>query len=170
VDRRETLGELLSLLSRLGQLTTVVLPTHPRLVNAIKEFGFEAELKALPNLVLLQPVGYLECLKLMENATVVITDSGGIQEETTYLRVPCLTLRENTERPITIRMGTNELLPLDAERVLERVVRIFAGDVRPGSTPPLWDGHAAERIVSVLSAWLENRRVRLTELPEAVSA
>ena len=123
----------------------------------------------LPNLVLLQPVGYLECLKLMENAAAVITDSGGIQEETTYLRVPCLTLRENTERPVTIELGTNQLLPLDAECVLDRVERILAGDVRPGRIPPLWDGHAAERIVSVLHGWLEERQLGSRSLAMAVN-
>jgi len=170
VDSREGLAEVLSLLARLTDRIKVVFPMHPRILKRMQEFGFAARLEALPNLLAMEPVGYLECLKLMENAAVVITDSGGIQEETTYLRVPCLTLRETTERPITIELGTNELLSLDAELVFERVMKILAGDVRPGRIPPLWDGHAAERIVSVLSQWLENRGIERSPEPMAVNA
>ena len=100
---------------------------------------------------LIDPLGYLDFLKLMAYARVVLTDSGGIQEETTILKVPCLTLRENTERPITVEMGTNRLVGSDPARILENWREIMrAGNPSASQTPPLWDGRAAERIVNIL--------------------
>ena len=107
-------------------------------------------LQRVQGLNLIDPLGYLEFLSLMKNATAVITDSGGIQEETTYLGVPCLTLRDTTERPVTIEMGTNELLPLDPALVAERFSAARNGR-RRGQIPPLWDGKAADRIVEVIT-------------------
>ena len=99
---------------------------------------------------LLDPIGYLDFLLLLDNAQLVLTDSGGIQEETTFLGVPCLTLRENTERPITCEVGTNELCGLDVERVVSRSQAVFTGNVKKAKVPDLWDGHTAERIVQTL--------------------
>ena len=102
------------------------------------------------NLILTKPVGYLDFLNLLVHATLVLTDSGGLQEETTVLGIPCLTLRHNTERPITITMGTNTLAGTDPGRIVREARRVLAGRVRSGKIPPLWDGHAAERIVEIL--------------------
>ena len=99
------------------------------------------------------PLGYLDFLALQRYATFLITDSGGIQEETTYLGVPCLTLRENTERPVTTTLGTNILVGHDMERLRVEVKRILAGDGKQGQVPPLWDGHAAERIAAAIMTW-----------------
>jgi UDP-N-acetylglucosamine 2-epimerase (non-hydrolysing) len=103
---------------------------------------------------LIDPLPYLHFLALQQRATVVITDSGGIQEETTFLGVPCLTVRDNTERPITVQMGTNKLVGRDPQRIREEVEAIASGRKKRGQVPPLWDGHAAERIVDVI-AWQE---------------
>jgi UDP-N-acetylglucosamine 2-epimerase (non-hydrolysing) len=97
-------------------------------------------------------LGYLDFLALQRHATLVITDSGGIQEETTYLGVPCLTVRENTERPVTVALGTNTLIGQNMERLRAEVWRILAGEGKQGQVPPLWDGHAAERIANVIEA------------------
>ena len=103
-----------------------------------------------PNFVVLEPLGYLECLALQAQATMVMTDSGGIQEESTYLGVPCLTLRENTERPITIEIGTNILVGTDMAALKREAARILAGNAKPGRIPQLWDGSAGERIADVV--------------------
>jgi UDP-N-acetylglucosamine 2-epimerase (non-hydrolysing) len=121
---------------------------HPRTRNRFAEYNLEDALMSVDGLRLLEPLGYLEFLRLMEKAAVVVTDSGGIQEETTFLGVPCLTLRENTERPVTIERGTNELLDLDPPQVVRRVRAV--AETEPSSEhPPRWDGQTAERIVGV---------------------
>ena len=104
-----------------------------------------------------EPLGYLDFLSLQNHATVVITDSGGIQEETTYLGVPCLTVRENTERPITVSVGTNILVGQDMERLRDEVARILNGGAKEGQAPPLWDGLAARRIAAIIEAWAGGR-------------
>jgi UDP-N-acetylglucosamine 2-epimerase (non-hydrolysing) len=101
-------------------------------------------------LILVEPLGYLAFLDLMQNARLVLTDSGGIQEETTILGIPCLTLRENTERPVTITQGTNQLVGSDPEKIITAVGRVLAGGHKAGRRPELWDGQAAERIVNIL--------------------
>jgi UDP-N-acetylglucosamine 2-epimerase (non-hydrolysing) len=150
VDDLERLAEVVRVLEAVAERYPVVFPVHPRTRNNLAAAGLEARLAALDGVHLLDPVGYLEFLKLMEHAAVVVTDSGGIQEETTYLGVPCLTLRPSTERPATVDVGTNVLLPLDAERVAERVRDVAAGRFKRGDVPPLWDGNAAERIAAIL--------------------
>jgi len=160
VDAAEPLERILATLARLAADTPVVLPAHPRTRARIAEFGlarYVAECTgdgALPppagRVALLPPVGYVDFFRLMSSARVVLTDSGGIQEETTCLGVPCLTLRENTERPVTLTRGTNTLVGTDPEQILAGARRAF-GNGKPAATlPPLWDGHAAERIVRVL--------------------
>lgn len=150
VDRMEGAREIDALLRRLAARMSVVFPVHPRTLGQLKTFGLWDGLTRVRGLQLVAQQGYLEFLSLMENAAVVVTDSGGIQEETTFLRVPCLTLRGNTERPVTVDLGTNELMPLDADRVDARVAEILAGKVKTGQIPPLWDGCAAGRIADIL--------------------
>ncbi|GIV57692.1 MAG: UDP-N-acetyl glucosamine 2-epimerase [Rhodothermaceae bacterium] len=151
VDRAEGLQKLLETLEALTEQLPVVFPIHPRTRNRFADFGLAERLAAVPRLHLLDPLGYLEFLRLMEHAAVVVTDSGGIQEETTYLQVPCLTLRENTERPVTLELGTNALMPLDPGPIARRVAALRAGEYPAGRIPPLWDGQAARRIVDVLA-------------------
>jgi UDP-N-acetylglucosamine 2-epimerase (non-hydrolysing) len=146
VDNREGLTNLLETIERIAALVPLVFPMHPRTRNRFDEFGLADRLEAIDDFHLLEPLGYLEFLRLMEEAGIVITDSGGIQEETTFLQVPCLTLRDSTERPITIEQGTNELMDLDPEQVEKRVQNILSGDRPEGQVPEKWDGRAAERI------------------------
>jgi len=125
----------------------VIFPVHPRTRHAIQEFGLQAD-----GIQIMDPMSYLEFLSMQCRATVVITDSGGIQEETTYLGIPCLTVRPNTERPITTEIGTNILVGDDMNQLRSETLRILEGQGRQGRVPPLWDGHASERIASVLTA------------------
>jgi len=150
VDDPERLAEVVRILGVVAERYPVVFPVHPRTRKNLADAGLDDRLAALDGVRLLDPVGYLEFLKLMEHAAAVVTDSGGIQEETTYLGVPCLTLRPNTERPVTVEVGTNVLLPLDAGRVAERIRDVAAGRFKQGTVPPLWDGKAAERIADTL--------------------
>ncbi len=152
VDTEAGLQSILQIISDTAQHKTVLFPIHPRTLNNMSKFGLRAQLEAIPNVRLLEPQGYLEFLNLMEHAAIVITDSGGIQEETTYLQVPCLTFRDSTERPITVTLGTNQLLAdLNPSTVRQKVQEILNGRTKNGQIPPLWDGHAAERIAQVLS-------------------
>jgi UDP-N-acetylglucosamine 2-epimerase (non-hydrolysing) len=129
----------------------LVFPIHPRTKKNIKGSSLQSRVEAMQNLILLEPVGYLDFLKLTANAAVVITDSGGIQEETTILGIPCMTLRENTERPVTITEGTNQLVKLTTQDILAAYNAIKARRFNvSGRIPHLWDGHAAERIAQVL--------------------
>ena len=109
-------------------------------------------------MIILPPQGYLEMLGLMAGARIVLTDSGGLQEETTALGIPCLTLRENTERPITVEQGTNTMVGRDVEAIRHHAAETLAGRSKSGRTPELWDGHAAERIAADLAAWLMARQ------------
>jgi UDP-N-acetylglucosamine 2-epimerase (non-hydrolysing) len=118
----------------------------------MKDFGLLDRIEGA-GVRLLEPQGYLEFLNLMEGAAVVVTDSGGIQEETTFLGVPCFTLRENTERPVTIEIGTNRLVPMTVADVTAALEEVRQGRIR-GSIPPLWDGHAAERIAEIVTGTL----------------
>jgi UDP-N-acetylglucosamine 2-epimerase (non-hydrolysing) len=134
-------------LADISRQIAVIFPVHPRTRQRIAEFNGRFQRKEL---ILTDPVGYLEFLSLQRRAALVITDSGGIQEETTWLGIPCLTVRENTERPVTVTMGTNVLVGHDMQRLRNEVNRILAGEGKRGQVPPLWDGHAAERIAEVI--------------------
>ncbi|HET9085924.1 MAG TPA: UDP-N-acetylglucosamine 2-epimerase (non-hydrolyzing) [Acidobacteriaceae bacterium] len=149
VDDLDWLKLLLKLLDEMGREIPILFPVHPRTRERIKNTGMETR-PCNPGLSLLPPTPYLEFLALQSRATVVITDSGGVQEETTFLGVPCLTLRENTERPITVSMGTNILVGRDHARLRDELERVLAGQVKRGTVPHLWDGHAAERIAQVI--------------------
>lgn len=150
VDVKENLDNILSALFDIQRDLPLVFPVHPRTRKQMKLFGFDDKLAHAPNLMLTDPLGYLDFLKLMAHARLVITDSGGIQEETTVLGVPCITVRENTERPITVTEGTNVLIGMSRERILEESYKILAGNGKQGRKPELWDGRAAERIVEIL--------------------
>jgi UDP-N-acetylglucosamine 2-epimerase (non-hydrolysing) len=138
---RNILETLLEIQNRLG----VIFPVHPRTRQRIAEFGIDVS-----GLQIIGPLPYSEFLALQLHASVVITDSGGIQEETTYLRVPCLTLRSNTERPITVALGTNVLVGSDTAKLKSELFKVLAGNAKVGSIPPLWDGRAGERIADIL--------------------
>jgi UDP-N-acetylglucosamine 2-epimerase (non-hydrolysing) len=145
VDDNVRLKGILESLLEVNRDLAVVFPAHPRTRKRIADFGLNAG-----QLRLLDPLPYVDFLGLQSRATVVITDSGGIQEETTYLGVPCLTLRENTERPITVSIGTNVLVGHDREKLRAELARVLAGKAKKGTVPPLWDGHARERIADIL--------------------
>lgn len=151
VDTPEGLRNVIALLEQMSGEIRVVFPIHPRTAGNLKKFGLETRLFSLKHLLVTEPQGYLEFLNLLENAAFVLTDSGGIQDETTFLRIPCLTLRNNTERPVTISQGTNELLTeTDPENLRLKVRRILAGQGRSGVIPDLWDGQSARRIAKIL--------------------
>jgi len=152
VDHRKNLEQVFSVLKRLSERMAVVFPIHPRTRKMMAEFGMDDAVRATPNLILSEPLGYLDFLSLMDSAAFLITDSGGIQEETTYLNVPCLTLRENTERPVTIEVGTNQLCGGDLESVVVKGFELMDGKTKRGAIPELWDGHAAERITAILAS------------------
>jgi len=154
VDDPATLRRLLETLATIAREVDVVFPIHPRTRAAAQQHGLAALLEA-PGLRLLPPQGYLEMLGLMVEATLVLTDSGGLQEETTALGVPCITLRENTERPITLSEGTNTLTGPDPEKILPCFREILASGGKRGRIPEYWDGHAAERIAAHLRGWLD---------------
>ena len=147
VDDPKGLGRILEAISGLGRLLPVLFPIHPRTRERMTRLGF----REAPGVTLCDPLGYLDFLGLMDSARLVLTDSGGIQEETTALGVPCLTLRANTERPITITEGTNRLLGDDAAAVLPAATAILGGEIPPARSPRLWDGKAGERIAAVLA-------------------
>jgi UDP-N-acetylglucosamine 2-epimerase (non-hydrolysing) len=151
VDDEATFRRLWGAIERIAERLPVIFPCHPRTRHRLAEFDLASAIEANRNVHLSPPLGYLEFLGLMAEAAVVLTDSGGIQEETTILKVPCLTLRENTERPVTIECGANRLVGTDPERILSGFEQAVACDRSQVATPPLWDGHAAERIVEVLT-------------------
>ncbi|MFP7753828.1 non-hydrolyzing UDP-N-acetylglucosamine 2-epimerase [Thermodesulfobacteriota bacterium B35] len=155
VDRRETLEPLIGCLERIAEQKHIVFPVHPRTRNSLESFGLYQNLEKNKNITLAEPLGYLDFLNLIKNASAVVTDSGGIQEETTVLQVPCVTLRENTERPVTVAVGTNYLIGTKPTRIMETVNEILSGQGKQGEIPPLWDGQAGDRIVGIISKSVE---------------
>jgi UDP-N-acetylglucosamine 2-epimerase (non-hydrolysing) len=155
VDRAGSLQPILFALQELADLVPVIFPVHPRTSRRIKELGLGDFSDSHPNLHLVEPLGYLEFIGVVANAGVVLTDSGGIQEETTILKVPCVTLRNNTERPVTLTEGTNVLVGNDAERILQAAHAALNGTKSLShKVPEKWDGKASERIVELLSKWI----------------
>jgi len=146
VDRADTLTAILAALGDVAGQIDVVFPVHPRTRARIAELGVPVP----AGLHLLEPLGYLEFLALQRAAAVVITDSGGVQEETTYFGIPCITVRENTERPVTVTIGSNVLVGRDMAKLRQEVARALNGNRRSAQVPPLWDGRAAERIAAIL--------------------
>lgn len=153
VDDEATLGRLLRVLAEVAADLPLVFALHPRTRANIERFGLSG-LLVPARMAILPPQGYLEMVGLMSGATLVLTDSGGLQEETTALGVPCLTMRENTERPITVEQGTNTMVGRDRAAILQGVADILAGRGKRGRVPEYWDGHAAERIAADLWTWL----------------
>jgi UDP-N-acetylglucosamine 2-epimerase (non-hydrolysing) len=150
VDVKENLERIFYALFQVQRELPLVFPVHPRTRKQIKQFGLEEYVAQASNLIWTDPLGYLDFLKLIAHARLVITDSGGIQEETTVLGVPCITVRENTERPVTVSEGTNLVIGMSPQRIIEESYRILEGAGKKGGVPELWDGKAAERIVKIL--------------------
>lgn len=150
VDDEKFLIRFAETLKLLAEHRKVIFPVHPRTKNNLLQFGLNLEENE--NIILSEPLGYLEFLSLTKNAELIITDSGGIQEESTYLGVQCITVRENTERPVTVEVGTNQLIGTDLNKVEEAALKILSGEKKKGKIPELWDGRAAERIVEILIA------------------
>jgi UDP-N-acetylglucosamine 2-epimerase (non-hydrolysing) len=151
VDHPEVFGPLLQALGIASRRLPIVFAVHPRTRQQLDDSGLAADLTEFPALRVVPPLGYLDMLALMHAAQLVLTDSGGVQEETTFLGVPCLTLRDNTERPATVSDGTNRVIGTRPERVTAEIERILEGDRPAPRCPALWDGRAAERIVALLS-------------------
>lgn len=163
VDDPRTLSRLLASLVELGRRLPVVFPVHPRTRKALEQNGLWAVAEVEKGLRLTEPMGYLELLALTSRARLVLTDSGGLQEETTAMGVPCLTLRETTERPITVTDGTNALVGTDPRRISAEVERVLEAAPRPPRAPERWDGKTGERIAALYEGWLsrpENQRKR----------
>ena len=154
VDVARTLLRVLEALAEIATRLPVVFPVHPRTRARLADAAFDVP----EALRLIDPVGYLDFLALQDHARLVVTDSGGVQEETTFLGVPCFTVRPNTERPVTIEVGTNELVGFDMERLVAGVDAVLAGEGKRGAVPPLWDGRAGERIADVVVSWLDEAR------------
>jgi len=152
VDHPAVLERLLRVFKELSAALPLVFPLHPRTRAKLDQAGLGSLLDT-PRILCLPPLGYLEMLGLLAKARLVLTDSGGIQEETTALGVPCLTLRDNTERPITVTQGTNTLVGADPECIRRTAQEVLATDGKAGRVPELWDGHAATRIATVLAGW-----------------
>ena len=149
VDDSETLAGLFKVLSSVSKEMPVVFPCHPRTKNHIEEHGLMKDLHG-DNIRMIEPLGYLDFLKLQSGSRIVLTDSGGVQEETTYLGIPCVTMRENTERPVTVDIGSNILCGSDPNRILNVTNEILSGTVKDCEVPQLWDGQTAGRIVDIL--------------------
>lgn len=157
VDNTDTLGGILRAIQEVAAEMPVLFPVHPRTRSRIEALGYARNCAGgagTQGMRLLEPLGYLDFLSLMENAKIVLTDSGGVQEETTALGVPCLTLRENTERPATVEEGTNQIVGTDPDRIVKAARAVLRSETRSSRCPPLWDGHAAERIIKILAAHL----------------
>ncbi len=151
VDDRETLMRILDALDAIGKRVPIIFPVHPRTRKMILEFDVKSQLNADQGLRFIEPLGYLDFLQLYSGARLVLTDSGGVQEETTFLGIPCLTLRENTERPITVQMGTNTIVGTDPQKIKAAAfTALDDGSPRNHRIPPLWDGHTADRILDSL--------------------
>jgi UDP-N-acetylglucosamine 2-epimerase (non-hydrolysing) len=155
VDDPAILRTLLDTVLKISHRLPVIFPMHPRTRTMIEKSGLERMLD-VPELLLLPPMGYLEMLGLMKDAQVMLTDSGGIQEETTALGIPCITLRNNTERPITVEEGTNTIAGQDPERILAAFADILHSGGKAGRVPEFWDGQASTRIAAAIRGWLEN--------------
>ena len=155
VDEKEAFSRILDALEQIGSRIPLVFPLHPRTKNRAEQFGLTERLESIPNIVLTGPAGYLDFVALMAESKLVLTDSGGLQEETTALGIPCLTLRENTERPITVTEGTNTIVGNDTEAILEAAFDILENGGKAGRIPELWDGNTARRIVDLIEEIIE---------------
>ncbi|MBC8313758.1 MAG: UDP-N-acetylglucosamine 2-epimerase (non-hydrolyzing) [Candidatus Cloacimonetes bacterium] len=147
VDSKEKLQKILQTLNEISEKIPIVFPIHPRTENMVQKFGLSEKIKCIKTI---PPLGYLDFMRLIVGSKFVLTDSGGIQEETTYLKIPCLTMRENTERPITEFVGSNVIVGTDADKILSNVRMILSGNFKNSKIPKFWDGKASERIVKTI--------------------
>ena len=143
-------------IEKISQRILLIFPLHPRTKGNFERFGLYQSFQKNNHIVYTESLGYLDFLSLLSNTAIVLTDSGGIQEETTYLGVPCITLRDNTERPVTVTKGTNYLIGTNPDKMIQTAMNILDGNGKKGVVPPLWDGKAGERIVEVLSTYFQN--------------
>ena len=157
VDSPEPFMRILEAIKQICENTYVIFPIHPRTKSNAKKFGLDQELESIDKLVLLEPLGYLDFISLMSQSKFVLTDSGGLQEETTALGIPCLTLRENTERPITVSEGTNVVVGSDTKAIIHHVNLIHRGEFKSGKIPELWDGKTAIRISDEIEEFISER-------------
>ena len=152
VDSKEGLLKLVDVINKITQSFNLVFPIHPRSLKMLSEFNLLDSIKNNPAVKLLEPTGYLDFQHLILNSFCVITDSGGIQEETTFRQVPCITLRPNTERPVTVDLGTNTLMEFNVEEILQVIDKIKNKDYKKGAIPPKWDGKSTERIFEIINS------------------
>jgi UDP-N-acetylglucosamine 2-epimerase (non-hydrolysing) len=150
VDDKDGLNKLASLIQEVSSDLKIVFPIHPRTLKNIDAFNLSTRFKENKNLILTEPLDYFSFQKLVKEAKLILTDSGGIQEESTFLQVPCLTLRPNTERPVTVTLGSNELVPFDINLIMSKVNDIKNGTYKAGKIPPLWDGKTTSRILEII--------------------
>ena len=151
VDNKEVLENIFSTLDVIQKDMPIIFPIHPRTRKMLANFGLDQRIEAMSNLILTDPLGYLPFLQLMSQSQLIVTDSGGIQEETTFLQIPCLTLRENTERPATVDLGTNQLVGMEPDRILSGYNTAMNSSFEKAVIPPLWDGAASQRIIEKIS-------------------
>lgn len=156
VDNKENLTVLTDIIKSISAEKQVVFPVHPRTRKRLSEFGLDDKINTL-NIILTEPIGYIDFVHLIKNASVVITDSGGVQEETTFLGVPCITIRPNTERPVTVIEGTNTMAELEKEKIEQLLKDIEVGAYKKGEVPYLWDGNSSQRIVDELHKFLSHK-------------
>ncbi|MBM3212957.1 UDP-N-acetylglucosamine 2-epimerase (non-hydrolyzing) [Candidatus Poribacteria bacterium] len=152
VDIKENFAGILEALWEIQKHIKIVFPIHPRTKNRISEFGFSDKVSQMKNLIILEPLGYLKFMGLMINSKFALTDSGGMQTESTVINIPCLTMRENTERPETIREGTNTLVGNDTQTIISESMKILEGKGKKGTYPKIWDGHTARRIAEIINS------------------
>ncbi|MFM7016575.1 MAG: non-hydrolyzing UDP-N-acetylglucosamine 2-epimerase [Bacteroidota bacterium] len=155
VDSEDGLKKLLDIIEYVNKQHYLVFPIHPRTLSRLQQFGLMERVKSNPKIILTEPLDYFAFQKLIAGCNFVITDSGGIQEETTFRGVPCLTLRPNTERPSTVWIGTNELVPFEIDLVQDKINEINTDTFKKGSVPPMWDGHSTERILDAFKTILK---------------
>ncbi len=148
VDNQNSLTELIDAINKISKYRKIVFPIHPRTMNNLKKYGLSDKIN--DNIITLGPIGYIDFLSLTKNAELVITDSGGIQEETTFLGVQCITVRDNTERPSTYEIGTNHMIGTDFNKVVKAAKSNLSGNKKDGTIPELWDGKASDRIVEII--------------------
>ncbi|MCX7879160.1 MAG: UDP-N-acetylglucosamine 2-epimerase (non-hydrolyzing) [Ignavibacteria bacterium] len=159
VDSKKQLSKIVEIIRFIAEKITIVFPIHPRTKKNLEKLSLLSELEEIPNLIQTEPLGYIDFIKLMKNSRFVITDSGGIQEETTFLQIPCLTLRTTTERPITTEIGTNRLVPPVKEKIIEAIIETLNQPNVESAIPPLWDGKTAERIVNIIANVIFKNRI-----------
>ncbi len=158
VDVKEAFERILTALEVVGEKIPLVLPLHPRTNKQAEKFGLSERLRSIPNIVITEPAGYLDFVALMSSSKIVLTDSGGLQEETTALGIPCITLRENTERPITVTEGTNIIVGNDTNTIISTAIETLDNGGKSGRIPNLWDGKTASRISDIILSYIANNQ------------